>query len=258
MRTVIFYYSGTGNSLWSARLLAEKLDGADVRPMKGADVLAAGGAEAVGFVFPVHMWGVPGPVKEFVERLSLRPEAHLFALAVNAGQVSRTLVQLREMLAQRGLKLSAGFDIVLPSNYIPWGGPGPAERRQARIEAARAKIAAAAEVIAAGTDGPVEKGPLWQRVIFTAIYRLSFNQVRKMDKDFWCDDRCDSCGVCARVCPAGNIELNKKGKPDWQHRCEQCLACIHWCPRESIQFGRKTPAYERYHHPEVTLNDMLP
>ena len=46
MRTVIFYYSGTGNSLWSARLLADRLGGAAVRPMKGADALAAGDAES--------------------------------------------------------------------------------------------------------------------------------------------------------------------------------------------------------------------
>ena len=256
MKTVIFYYTGTGNSLWSARQLAEKLGGAKLLHVKNADALAAGEAEAVGFVFPVHMWGLPLPVVEFVEKLSLRPETYLFALAVNAGQVSRTLVQLREMLSRRGLKLSAGFDIVLPSNYIPWGGPGPVERRNARIAAARARLEEAAACISGRGAGPVEMGPLWQRIVFTVIYRLSFNQVHKMDKDFWCDDRCDSCGVCARVCPANNIEL-KKGRPAWQNHCEQCLACIQWCPRESIQFGKKTPGYERYHHPEINLKDMI-
>jgi MinD superfamily P-loop ATPase len=85
---------------------------------------------------------------------------------------------------------------------------------------------------------------------------MSFNQVHKMDKDFWNDDRCNSCGLCAQVCLARNIEL-KKGKPVWKHNCEQCLACIQWCPQESIQFGKKTPAYERYHHPDIKLNDMM-
>lgn len=256
MKTIIFYYTGTGNSLWSARCLANRLGGAELRRLKRADALAAGEAEAVGFVFPVHMWGVPGPVVEFVEKLSLRSQTYIFALAVNAGQVSRTLVQLREILARRGLKLAAGFSVVLPSNYIPWGGPGPAGRCAARIEAARVKLEQAAACIAGGEDEPVEMGPLWQRVVFTAIYRMSFAQVRRMDKDFWCDERCNSCGVCERICPAGNIEL-KKGRPAWRHGCEQCLACIQWCPQQSIQFGKKTPAYERYHHPEISLADML-
>jgi ferredoxin len=256
MKTVIFYYSGTGNSLWSARLLADGLGDAKLRPMKQADALAAGDAEAVGFVFPVHVWGIPVPVVRFIERLSLRPRVYLFALAVNAGQVSRTLVQLRGVLAGRGLKLAAGFSVILPSNYIPWGGPGPAARQKTRFASARAKIAEAADCIAGRKSAPIEKGPLWQRIVFTAIYKMTRKQVHKMDKDFWCDDKCNACGVCVQICPAGNIEL-KEGEPVWKHHCEQCLACIQWCPRESIQFGKKTPAYERYHHPEVSLKDML-
>jgi len=256
MKAKIFYYTGTGNSLWSARVLAEKLGGVTLLPMKGANALAAGDTEAVGFVFPVHMWGIPRPVAEFIEKMSLRPETYLFALAVNAGQVSRTLVQLREMLIQRGLTLGAGFGIVLPSNYIPWGGPGPVERRNSRFASARAKLEEAAACIAGCETGPVEKGPLWQRVVFTALYRMTYKQVCRMDKDFWCDDRCNGCGICERICPAGNIAL-KENRPAWKHNCEQCLACIQWCPQEAIQFGKKTPAYERYHHPEITLNDML-
>jgi ferredoxin len=256
MKTVIFYYTGTGNSLWSARLLAKGLGDTKLCPMKQADALEAGDADAVGFVFPVHMWGIPVPVVQLIEKLSLRPQVYLFALAVNAGQVSRTLVQLRGMLAARGLKLAAGFSIVLPSNYIPWGGPGPVVRQNIRFADARAKIAKAAACIAGGQDGPIEKGPLWQRVAFTAIYKMTFKQVHKMDKDFWSDDKCNACGICVKVCPVKNIVL-ESGKPVWQHRCEQCLACIQWCPQESIQYGKKTPAYERYHHPEIQLKDMI-
>lgn len=65
-----------------------------------------------------------------------------------------------------------------------------------------------------------------------------------------------SDGICKTVCPCGNIEL-QAGKPVWLHHCEQCLACIQWCPPEAIQFGKKTPRYERYRHPEVKLSDII-
>jgi ferredoxin len=256
MRTVIFYYTGTGNSLWSARLLAEKLGGARLEPMKAADTFVAGDAEAVGFVFPVHMWGIPGAVLRFLEKLALRPDAYYFALAVNAGQVSRTLLQLRGLLARRGVTLAAGFSVALPSNYIPWGGPGTPERRNTLFRQGREKITRAGTTIAERRSATIEKGPLWQRILFTAIYKMTLNMVKAMDKDFWCDDRCNACGICVRVCPARNIVL-EAGKPVWRHNCEQCLACIQWCPQEAIQFGKKTPAYERYHHPEVQLKDMV-
>jgi Pyruvate/2-oxoacid:ferredoxin oxidoreductase delta subunit len=257
MKTIIFYYTGTGNSLWSARLLAEQLGNAEIQPLHLVDArLAALNADAVGLVFPVHMWGVPLPVIRFLKKLELKPDVYCFALAVNAGQVSRTLIQLQELLAAQGKKLAAGFNIVLPSNYIPWGGPGPLERRQALFAAARKKIKEAGNYIAARRSGLIEKGPLWQRITFTAIYKMTFKQIKKMDKNFWADDKCNSCDICVKACPAKNIVL-EAGKPVWQHHCEQCLACIQWCPQESIQYGKKTPAYERYHHPEIQLSDMI-
>jgi flavoprotein len=77
-----------------------------------------------------------------------------------------------------------------------------------------------------------------------------------MDKNFWIDNKCNHCGICLKVCPVSNIEM-KNEKPAWLHQCEQCFACLQWCPQEAIQHGKKTPKYPRYHHPEVTLKDML-
>ena len=101
----------------------------------------------------------------------------------------------------------------------------------------------------------VEKGPLWQRIIFTAIYNLSFSRIPAMDKEFWTDDRCNACGICLHVCSASNITL-REGKPLWNHRCEQCFACLQWCPVEAIQCTRITKGRKRYHHPDVTLDDI--
>ena len=173
------------------------------------------------------------------------------------GRSSRTLLQLRGVLAGRGLDAGGRIQHRPAQQLHPLGRARPRPRSsRSAFAGARAKLQAVAAVIADREPGPIEKGPLWQRIVFTAIYQMTRKQVPKMDKDFWCDDKCNACEICVRICPAGNIEM-KKGKPAWKHHCEQCLACIQWCPRESIQFGKKTPAYERYHHPEITLKDML-
>ncbi len=257
MSGIIYCYTGTGNSLWTARTIAGKLGDAEVVSMtKAGDGPIPGGTDIVGLVFPVHIWGVPGRVIRFLDRLADAKPGYVFAVAVNAGQVSNTLVQLEKLLKARGIALAAGFSVVMPSNYIPWGGPGTAEVCAARYEAAEKKIAAIADAVRDRRTVPVEKGPLWQRIVFTWAYNMSFKRVPDMDKSFWTDEKCNSCGICAKVCPAGNIAL-EEGKPAWLHRCEQCLACIQWCPREAIQYGKKTEKYARYHHPEVTVNDMM-
>ena len=75
------------------------------------------------------------------------------------------------------------------------------------------------------------------------------------DKGFGYNEKCNGCGICARVCPVNNIEMIDK-RPVWQHHCESCYACFQWCPREAI--GGDTSQYEKkYHHPAVKLTDML-
>ena len=258
MATTIFYTTGTGNSLWVARQLGRALSGTTTirsmtpLPQRTVEV----NSDVVGLVFPVHMWGVPGHVLQFLERLKKDTAKRYFAVAVNAGQVARTLVQLRNQMRSFGLVLSAGYDIVLPSNYIPWGSPPPSDRQRELFEAARAKLERVSTDISVGGEGTIEKGPFWQRIIFTALYKLTFNRIATMDRGFWVDEKCNGCGTCTKVCPSSNVIL-VNAKPVWQHQCSQCLACIQWCPHEALQLGKKTPAYERYHHPEIAVKDIL-
>lgn len=257
MGTEIFYYTGTGNSLWVARRLTEQLEDAALHSIPAwQQTCPPIEAECLGLVFPVYIWGVSAPVRRFIEALPPLRAHYLFAVADNGGQVSNTLVQLKGLLAKKNLTLNAGFTITMPSNYIPWGGPGPQEAQQAHFTRAEAKIARIAEIIRHRESLPVEKGPLWQRIVFSAIYRLSYAQVPKMDGKFWVDAKCNRCGICAKVCPTANITL-VDGQPRWRHHCDQCFACLQWCPPEAIQYGRKTPRYARYHHPEVQLKDVL-
>ena len=94
-----------------------------------------------------------------MKKLDKDPSRYYFAVAVNAGQVSRTLVQLRNLMRSYGITLSAGFDIVLPSNYIPWGGPGPAEKLEAMHRDAREKLKRIAPVIAKQGGRSDREGP---------------------------------------------------------------------------------------------------
>jgi Pyruvate/2-oxoacid:ferredoxin oxidoreductase delta subunit/flavodoxin len=256
METTIYYYTGTGNSLWVARALAQSLGDADLVSITDGKEEGPGmGAKTVGLVFPVHIWGVPGRMVRFVKAMKHLGQ-YTFAVAVNGSQVANTLVQLGKILKKKGSALSSGFEIIMPSNYIPWGGPGPEEERNRRFESARAKVSDIAACVRSRGMRPVEKGPLWQRLVFSPIYRLTFSKIAAWDKQFLVDEKCSQCAICSKVCPSGNITLDK-GKPVWNHRCEQCFACLQWCPQEAIQYGKKTPRYERYHHPEVRLKDML-
>jgi len=256
-KTTIFYFSGTGNSLWIARALACELGNTEIISMVDCDINQNNiDSQVIGMIFPVHMWGVPKRVLDFLDQLRAMSPEYIFAVANNAGQVSNTLVQLYKVMESNGLVLSSGWSVVMPSNYIPWGGPGSLEKQNELFAAARIKISDIGQLISRRVKMPVEKGPLWQRIVFTWIYKLSFPHVHEMSGKFWVDERCNQCGLCIQLCPTKNIIMHDN-KLSWQNHCEQCLACIQWCPQEAMQYGRRTPAYSRYHHPEVKIKDLL-
>ena len=71
MKTTIFYYTGTGNSLWVARMLANGLENADLISisswMKEKHPIQAG---RIGLVFPDSHVGSPAPDRSALSRLS--------------------------------------------------------------------------------------------------------------------------------------------------------------------------------------------
>ena len=256
MKRQLYVYTGTGNSLWVARQLALELEEATIEFMPYLSRDFEVEADQVGIIFPVHIWGLPTHVIQFINHLHVKPGTYFFALAVNAGQPAATLLQLKKLSSNREWSLALGYSIVMPTNYIPWGGPGPIGIQQRLNSEAQEKVKVIARSILQGDRKKVEKGPFWQNIVFSWIYKKSFQRVCKMDKKFWVDDQCNGCGICLKVCPAANIEMINE-RPSWLHRCEQCLACIQWCPQEAIQYGKKTVKYPRYHHPQVTLEDMF-
>lgn len=257
MNADIYFFTGTGNSFWIAKKLSEKLENTNLISIATLDQSTVNPvADAVGLVFPVHIWGVPKLIIDFVNRLDTNSNRYYFALAVNAGQVAATLIQLKKLFLSKGLNLDSGFSIDMPSNYIPWGQAIAKEKQQIKFKAALEKVNHVAERVKARKKIPPEKGPFWQNILFSFFYRKSFPHIHKMDKSFWADENCNSCGICAKVCPVRNIEIIN-GKPSWHHRCEQCFACLQWCPEISIQYGKNTIRKKRYHHPDISIKDML-
>ena len=257
MDTTIFYYTGTGNSLWVARELADRLGETELIAIAShRDGPEAVDSKIIGLVFPVHMWGIPAPIVRFVKTLGHLQPDYVFAVAVNGSQVAATLVQLKKLLAENNLTLASGFEIVLPSNYTPFGGPGSKEEQNKRFQLAEEKIPQIVDRIKERASLPVEKGPFWQNILSATVYKLSYFRIPQMDGQFWADEKCNHCGICYKVCPAENITL-QEGKPTWNHKCEQCFACLQWCPQEAIQFGKNTSQRGRYHHPEISLKDVI-
>jgi ferredoxin/flavodoxin len=257
MSTRLFYFSGTGNSLAVAKHLAAELGDTQVIPMaKALNKPVTAGPDAVGLVFPVYMWGVPLLVADFARNLT-GGGGYVFAVATYGGYIAGTLGMLERLLKERGIKLTAGFGIKMPGNYVPMYDIIAPEKQGKLFGKEKERIGVIARAVKGRQVGIVDRGlPLVNWLLSDRFYNLSAPRIPGSDKALRADDNCTRCGTCYRVCPVENIKL-VDGKPSWLGHCQDCLACLHWCPASAIQFKYKTTARKRYHHPDVAVEEMF-
>jgi len=255
MTSRIFYFTGTGNSLAVARRIGAGLGAPLPGPMARMQdgVRVEPGTDAIGLVYPVHHWGPADLVLRFARGLRVPACVYVFAVATYGNHSGRAFQDLGRALKERGYGLDAGFHLRTVQNYVPvFPLPGDEGLRRILGEADAQADRIVARVKARGVG---EWEHWWWRPTVRAYYLSSKMGLHRKDAQFTASSECDSCGVCARVCPVGNIGL-VDGRPAWQHRCEQCFACLHWCPKAAIDWAGATRGMGRYHHPEVTVGDM--
>ncbi len=255
VKHLIYYFTGTGNSLWAARMLAAKLDDTEIRPVLRADTDSISDADSVGLVFPVYMHRVPHLVADFIARL---PELkYLYAVAVNAGDTGRVFSHFKQQLPRNRGPLKAGFSIVTPSNYLPFGEAVQDAKREIMLIKAGRKLDSIAEKISSQKSFFDKEANFFVKNIHPGLfYSMGYKYINYLDKNFYTDSRCTRCGICEKVCPVGNITLTE-GKPVWNNNCQLCYGCINLCPVSSIQYDKKTEGLKRYINPQVTVADII-
>jgi ferredoxin len=251
---MVFYFSGTGNSEYTAKRIAEAT-GEEAIAIAGClnnDRLTftLGDEERIGFVFPVYFFGIPTIVSDFISGLVLQNyrDNYTYSVCTNGGDGGNSQAMTKRRLAVHGIRLDAAFEVAMPDNYILlFDLLTPADKAALMLEAAEGRIAAIIEDLAARKHIPVKTGV--GRWLKTALSYPLYKYGRST-RPFYATADCNGCGLCAHVCPCLMIEM-RDGMPAWETgKCTQCLACLHRCPERAIQHGRKTERRGRYLNPK--------
>ena len=278
---MIFYFSGTGNTKWAAAKLAAATHDSliSIAPYMRADDTKRDMAEPftlqederLGFVFPVHGWRVPRLVREFIANLKIQRAENTgddtkngkrppFAYCVcTAGDsIGLTIENLNEVISSNpslaALDITAAdssYSLIMPESYVglPFMDVDPKEREIRKKEEAAQELAVVCEEIFNRKQGVnrLVKGPIpW---FFTKVVGGFFEKVLITDKRFHVEkDRCVKCGICANVCPVGDIKGGHGEYPEWLHHkdCLTCFTCYHHCPHHAIEFGKQTRKKGQY------------
>lgn len=249
--TMIFYFSGCGNSRFIAESIAQALDEQLVfipeaeREGRFDYTLAEG--ERVGFVFPIYSWCPPQLVMDFVQKLKFTKAPNYVWMAVTCGNNGGMAEKVfGKQLAEIGLTLHADYCFVMPNTYVNMAGmstdkPEKAKRKIARAQTHLPEVIQNIKACKSVTE--------MRRGIFprfkTNVIGKSFHKWVS-DEPFHTTDACISCGKCVNVCPLQNISL-EDGHPKWHGNCTNCDACFHHCPKNAIQYGKASVGKEQYY-----------
>ncbi|MFP4681571.1 MAG: EFR1 family ferrodoxin [Chitinispirillaceae bacterium] len=256
MTAKIFYFSGTGNTLKIAKDLADQLDNAQLVRISYEMEFDQTGCDAAGIAYPVYCFGLPNIVMNFLSKVKFSDTAYIFGLASYGGLLASSGRLLKSTLKKRGYTLNAGFAINMPGNATTVYDVPKAGKREAMYSKESSRIAQIASVVKNRESCGIDANLGLLGRLASAAAGSMMSKMNESDKSFFVDESCNGCSICENVCPVGNIKM-VNGKPQWQHGCEGCMACFHWCPNASIQGSKKTKERGRYHHPEVTLEQML-
>ena len=244
--STIFCFTNTGNSLAMSKQLADLID-AEVISMTGDPVDC--NDNVIGFVFPVHFWGLPLRVEHFVERLNItNKSAYVFTVITYGGVFRGASGELKNLLENKGIPLQYSKKVKSVENYIPRYKVKDTEELHLNAHAAIESIA---------FDITQRKTCKAER--FTFLNRLFKGMFPAKDPandlKFNVSDACNACGSCARVCPVGNISM-VDGRPTFLHGCEHCITCMHACPVGAINWMDKTQNKARYRNPGISRKEL--
>jgi len=256
--TLIYYFSGTGNSLWSAKKIARRITEAD--PSQTCELRNIGvaskeneiviEAEALIFIFPSFAYGMPHVVRKFLKRADIKA-AYTAAFVTFGSSPGGTLGSVRRILKKKNAGGMYFGKIPAVENYLAIFGTPKEKTIKLRSEMQEKATEDAAKSVIERQENKVSVFyPLSFLVycLFTLGVKIFYNFFRVSDK-------CTGCAVCEKICPVSAIVM-KEGRPVFTSKCEHCQGCVNNCPLRAIKFGRVRFGTPGYRHPKININEL--
>ncbi|MBN1891883.1 MAG: EFR1 family ferrodoxin [Clostridiales bacterium] len=278
MSTEIYYFSGTGNSLFVAKELAKRLPGATLVPVASLIDIPENktSGSTVGIVFPVHALTIPIVISRFIKKTDFSSADYIFAVATRLGTVFYGFEKINALLRKNEKTLASQLVLNMCDNEARHKGyivPSDEDIKTTEKDVLL-KIDSFAETVKdkktsrpadTGVTQPSGKTRLTSFLIERTVLTCMNLAEHTGGAQYFCaDDHCNGCGICENVCLSGKITMKDK-RPVWQKNvfCTMCFACLNFCPKRAVQINDipGVPSFTRengrYPHPYAFAGDII-
>ncbi|MBQ0000562.1 MAG: EFR1 family ferrodoxin [Clostridiales bacterium] len=249
---MILYFSGTGNSEFVAKKLAEQLDDTLLSindRLKEKSLKKVYSDRPLVFVAPTYAWRMPRLVEQWIERVTFSGNQNAYFVLTCGGSIGGAGNYAEALCKKKNFQYMGTQQVVMPENYLVMFSVPEEPEAIATVMRAEPVIEEAASLIKSGLPFHKETVSLLGKAQSGPVNALFYTMLVN-DKKFYVTEDCIGCGKCAQVCPLNNIKVDE-GYPQWNHKCTQCMACLNECPRSAIECGMSY-GKRRYHCPEET------
>lgn len=252
---MVFYFTGTGNSLYAAKLLEENRF--SIPQIMNSDTLSFED-ERIGIVCPVYGHEMPLMVKKFIKEATFNTK--YFYIILTYGKRHANAVELaKKYVKSVGKQVDYITTVLMADNFLPVFDMAEEATLEKNVET---QLSVVKSDITEKIHG-FQKVSLEDRIVHNTMM-LAF--IGKIPEAVWSDfnftDKCTGCGVCAKVCPAGCIDIENNRAYRTSQGCQACYACIHSCPIAAIKmnvimgYSEKNPS-ARYRNANISLAEII-
>lgn len=267
VKLLILYFSGTGNTAYIASYLAARLRGIQARVQVGSiEQLPAEEVcrhDIIVFGFPVHGYDSPSFFQHYLDQIPAVTEKGAYVFCTSGGFPGNASYHNLKRLICKGFIPLGSASIGMPGSdgLLFMEKDSMLVRLALKKNFDRIKTADRLLDNIKRTIEGLSGGKLLEDYRISLPYSLSglgfeglsrlisFFFDSSLKNGFSIDNRCNRCGICLEICPAGNIAWGNNGVV-FLAKCILCLRCIHQCPEEAIQIGSATVNKFRWKGPK--------
>lgn len=244
---MIVYFSGTGNSKYCAKLLADKLEEEifdtfyHIKNKIAAELVS--GTPWI-FVSPTYCWQLPHVFETFIKSTRFEGCKEAYFIMTCGSDIGNAGAKIQKLCEEVGLNCRGVMQIVMPENYIAMFEVPDAELAEKIVIVAKRPLLKAIRAIRKGENFQEKKIGLLDKIKSGPLNPV-FYKMCVTAKPFYVTDKCIGCGKCVKACVLNNISM-KDEKPVWGKECTHCMACICGCPAKAIEYGKRSQGKPRY------------
>jgi len=258
MSKVIYYFSGTGNNIAVAKGLCENIPDMEMYPVTDLlkNKVINEKYDLVGFSVPSYYSHIPPIVAECIKQLQFTNSQRIFTIIGCGGNRGHATEDIRHLVESCGKTVNYEYMIIFPGNYILSYNAFPKLYQNIVLKLSKKKIEKISKQILNDDKNQALGKGLFYNAKYEDALQKSISKYSQTGLEYSVNNDCSKCTRCVQVCPVNNITMENE-QIKFGPNCQQCMACIQWCPTKSIDYKEISKDRTRYHHPDISLKDMI-